>query len=114
MSTIIHYSKLTGCFPKSVPRDSMGQVRDGIISYSIDWHAQFVEDMNPIILQEFNSLAIKYLGGEVTSVEQFIQPYNKRIDAINGSFANCPYIISAEDTSRPTGIRYKLMWVDSL
>lgn len=111
---IIHYSKLVGCFPKSVPREAMSQISPGLIKYTIDWHAQFIEDMNPLILEEFNSLCIKYLGGEVTDINKFIDPYNKRIGDINGSFANCPYIIYADDPSSPTGRKYKLMWIDSL
>ena len=61
METILYYAKLTGCFPKSVPREVFGNFKgEGPLMYSIDWHAQFVEDMKPAILKEFNAICRAY------------------------------------------------------
>ena len=68
METILYYAKLTGCFPKSVPRDTFGNFKgEGPLQYSIDWHAQFVEDMKPVILKEFNSICRTYFERNKTT-----------------------------------------------
>jgi hypothetical protein len=62
METIIYYAYLCGCFPKSVPRDTFREIEDGLIKYSVDWHAQFVDDMKPIYLSNFNQICRSYIN----------------------------------------------------
>lgn len=58
--SIIHYSKFTGVYPKSVPRGSFGDMpADGIFKFTVNFKAVFVEDMNPVIIGEFNKLSRK-------------------------------------------------------
>lgn len=55
--TIIHYSKLYGCRPQGVPRSTFSDLNSNLpIKYSISWKAEFVEDMDPMILSDFNAV----------------------------------------------------------
>jgi hypothetical protein len=130
METILYYAYLTGCFPKSVPRDSFGNVNAGAITYSIEWHAQFVEDMNPLILVHFNNVIKKELlntaganKGKLTISSsnslpktlaenfKYIPIYNKRYRHINGGFRGHP-VIGMVDTGGPGMYKYVLRWYD--
>lgn len=113
MSTIIHYAKFIGVFPKSVPRDafSTSNIKDGNIQFSIDFHAQFVDDMKPYILYEFNQLAKDYYGKEPSKLTDFVPLWDDKYMEINGKFVDCPYIVQVPDSMRSTSSRYKLMWL---
>lgn len=56
MSTIIHYAYWWGAQPMSVPRDAFSTPVDGGFTFSVDWKAAFVDDMDPNILSDFNVL----------------------------------------------------------
>ena len=129
METIQYYAYLTGCFPKSVPRDSFNNVNPGMLSYSIDWHAQFVEDMNPLILVHFNNIMRKELstnlnmatgkdgfgkkpGGIDTNKYEYIPIYNHKYGHINGGFRSYPVIGIVNDVNRPGRYKYVLRWYD--
>lgn len=128
METIIYYAYLTGCFPKSVPRGSFANINPGLINYSIDWHAQFVEDMNPLILLHFNMLVRKQLNMYRFSNGKYLTPltdetlrkrgkkyrpiYNNERQEINGGWRDIPIIHKITDKSLPTGSRYLLKWYD--
>jgi hypothetical protein len=130
METIIYYAYLTGCFPKSVPRGSFGNLNPGNITYSIDWHAQFVEDMNPLILLHFNMLMRKELGiyqvksgspnvyanklNDKTIRENYkwVPIYNEDKGEINGGWRDHPIVCKVADKGIPTGYRYLLKWLD--
>jgi hypothetical protein len=61
METIIYYAKYYGVKSKSLPRDTFNNVNfDNGLSYSVDFNAAFVEDMNPEILADFNRLSYPY------------------------------------------------------
>lgn len=111
METILHYSYLWGCFSKSVPRDTFREVEPGLIKYSIDWHAQFVDDMQPEILIDFNALCSQYLDPSKSS-ESYLWNNSYKGGMINGRWPSCPYITISPDNTRPTGYRYKLKWFD--
>lgn len=84
--TLIHWSKLYGCYPKSVPRDSFSEIpMDGHLKYSIQWKASFVEDMEPNILDDFNKLTSGIGGAELPI-------YDIDIHGVSGEWATIPYI----------------------
>lgn len=112
METILHYSYLWGCFPKSVPRDTFREVEPGLIKYSIDWHAQFVDDMQPEILIDFNALCGQYINPKSDTENCLWNNSYKNGSMINGRWPGCPYITISPDKTRPTGYRYKLKWFD--
>ena len=57
METIVYWAYYWGVYPTSVPRESFSDplFADGV-SLSVSFKAAFVEDMNPLILQQFNEL----------------------------------------------------------
>lgn len=130
METIQYYAYLTGCFPKSVPRDSFNNINPGMLSYSIDWHAQFVEDMNPLILVHFNNIMRKELstnlnmatgkdgfgkkpGGIDTNKYEYVPIYNHKYGHINGGFRSYPIIGIVNDVNNPGRYKYVLRWYDN-
>ena len=61
METIVYYAKYYGVKSKNLPRDVFNNVQfDNGLSYTIDFNAAFVEDMNPEILIDFNALAYPF------------------------------------------------------
>lgn len=105
MSTIIFYAKLYGVYFKSVPRDAFSSMNSGgDLMLSQTFHAEFVEDSNPLILQDFNNLVAPYLG------DTDIPIYDIQRQHINGEWANNPYIDYVPNpTLDPMG-QYKLKW----
>jgi hypothetical protein len=133
METIIYYAYLTGCFPKSVPRATFGNLNPGNITYSIDWHAQFVEDSNPLILLHFNMLMRRELSRVVSGADtvtvasnyskslstilndaslSYIPIYSIDYQEINGGWRQYPIISKIKDKSVPGNYRYLLQWYD--
>ena len=59
--TIFYYAKYYGVKSLSVPREVFNAVNyDNGISYSVNFDAAFVEDMNPEIIMDFNNLSYEY------------------------------------------------------
>lgn len=107
--TLIHYSKLYGCRPQGVPRQSFSDLNPSNgLRYSVSWKATFVEDMDPSILMDFNTLTQSYRKNKPT-----LNLYNAETDSIN-QWASSAYIVR-EDRSAPAGSPgsyvYKLKWV---
>lgn len=95
--TILYYAKLTGCYFTDVPRSDFGDPSDEGFKYSLSFHAQFVEDMNPQILSEFQRITPK--SGKVLSV------YNSSINAVNNLWAKWPKIVKASKDNETYGKR---------
>lgn len=109
--TLIHYSKLYGCRPQGVPRQAFSDLNpsNGGIKYSISWKASFVEDMDPLILHDFN-----YLTNLQTRNKPPMKLYNQDTDSMD-PWASYAYI-SRENkggtTGKPSSYVYKLKWVE--
>ena len=89
--TILYYAKLTGCYFTDAPRSDMADPADGI-KFSLSFHAQFVEDMNPEILTEFNTLCRchgAFLDSNIMNV------YDDKNGMVDNRWATCPYIVKA-------------------
>lgn len=108
--TIVFYSKLTGVYFTDVPRDEFSEpdTTNGL-KYSLSFHANFVKDSDPIILQEFNALT---LASE--DPKQMIQLYND--EKVNNEPAKYARIFRYANTKstqrRSTGFEYKLKWTN--
>ena len=77
--SIIYYAKYYGVKSVNLPRDVFNNTNfDNGISYSIDFDAAFVEDMNPQILTDFNSLSYPYVG-EMNDIDIY-NPESDRAD----------------------------------
>ena len=66
--TIIHFSKFTGVFPKSISRSSFSEIpQSGPLKVTIGFKLSgFFEDMEPNILTDFNSLVSLWKKGSTT------------------------------------------------
>lgn len=84
--TILYYAKLTGCYFTDVPRADLSDPAE-ILKYSISFHAEFVEDMNPEIITEFN-MVTKGTSGRYLSV------FSPTLGAVNNRWSSGPKIIS--------------------
>lgn len=112
--TLIYWAKLYGCYPKNAPRDAFSNMpTDGELTLSVNWQAQFVEDMDPQILVDFNTLVKPYLSkySEVMP----IYTWKNNITAVDGRWAGMPYIgsKSLKDTnikSQEMQYKYMLKW----
>ena len=89
METIIYYAKYYGVKSVNLPRDVFNTTTfDNGISYSIDFDAAFVEDMNPQILSDFNQLAYSYWK----DLPYHIPVFNKRKAQIDMRTAQCAVV----------------------
>lgn len=88
--TIIYYAKYYGVKSKSLPRDVFNaNTYDNGLSYSVDFNAAFVEDMNPLILSDFNHLSYEYWK----SKKNFIDVYDFRYDKVDNRAANAAVVV---------------------
>lgn len=102
LETIIHYSKIIGVYPKTLPRSVFGNddFSNGL-SLSIDWNGAFVDDMNPIIISEFNdSMSIFKAWPDLPIVNEYGQT--------SRTWARGAYIKEYIDNNGRK--RYKLKW----
>lgn len=101
--TIIHYSKMYGVYPTSAPREVFGSLnKDGNLNFTVSFHAEFVEDMEPLILTDFNDLTKGYASNAST------KPVYKN-GRINGDWVTMPFI-RQYDTVINKISPYKLKW----
>lgn len=108
--TIIYYACLYGAFPKSVPREAFSDLEgNGHITYSVEWHAQFVDDLNPLILRDFNVISYNHWKKRYKT-SGVIPVWNSKKGEINGGWRHCPLIIEEYDNISNM-YRPKLKWV---
>ena len=92
--TILYYAKLTGCYFTDVPRSDMADPGDEI-KFSLSFHAQFVEDMNPQILKEF-SILTNYAKSRSSAKDlKYLNVYNANMGIVDNKWATYPTIIKA-------------------
>lgn len=109
--TILFYSKLTGCYFTDVPRSDLADPGNDGFKFSLSFHAQFVEDNNPMILEEFNRISP---GGKKTD---YIDAYNYDAKAVSNDWVRWPKIITVNKVSdkqverRGTDHDYRMKWI---
>jgi len=100
--TIIYYAQLYGVTSKSLPRDVFENTTFGDgLSYTIDFHAAFFEDMRPNIIKNFNMLSKDFYNSRKYQVDI----YNDTLDRTDGRAAQAAYIVTDATTKQ-----YKLKW----
>ena len=101
--TILYYAYYWGVFFKSLPRDvfSNTEFTNGL-SYSIDCKAAFFDDMDPLILRDFNALTENYRQNIATDDSPIYKNHE-----MNGEVAKSAYITTATLNKRKV---YKLKW----
>ena len=111
--TILYYAKATGVFFTDVPRADFGDPGNDGFKFSLNFHANFIEDNNPLILREFNAISPAN-----PTIQEPIDVYNAQ--GVNNSWARYPYIgIYGDKRAQRTGERkgagardYRLKWVE--
>lgn len=104
MQTITYYAKCWGVYPTSIPRSVFGDsLKEGPIKIPVSFKCQWVEDMDPNILSDFN----KVVQTQLKTFKTDIPIYNKISEMANGEWANVPYIVSSTMNGRRV---YKLKW----
>lgn len=97
-STILWWSKATGCFPKSVPVGALFNIDQGEVTissatnFSIPFAANDIKYNDPHILGDFNALVRRYYPGVTSapdivsssSIHPVLNPYN--------NFSGIPYV----------------------
>ena len=78
METIIYWAYFWGVFPITAPRDAFSDsgFQEGL-TFSINFKAAFMDDMNPTILQQFNNLMaplVKDVNNWIPVVKQSYSP----------------------------------------
>jgi hypothetical protein len=110
METILHYSYYCGVMWTSLPRDSFNDANfDDGIKYAIDGKAAFVEDMNPLIIKDFNNLVATYASNSSFVEAPLWVPEILGDGTPNGHVDQKPVKIPYVDTGTDHGIAtYKL------
>lgn len=105
--TIIYYAKYYGVKSKSLPRDVFSNTSfDNGLSYTIDFNAAFVEDMDPQILSDFNKLALPYFN-TTDDCKYNMDAYNDSLDTADMRPARCACVVKEEDGGSPVVYRSK-------
>lgn len=106
MMTIVYYAYFCGVMFLSLPRDAFNNpdFSDGA-NFTIDMKAAFVEDMNPLIISDFNYLTRNYRSG---NSNMDLSIWNNEYGMMEGTPAVCPYISKRTDSNKKD--RYALLW----
>lgn len=112
MMTIAHYAKLWGCYPTSVPRSVFGNGDFGSagLSLSVQWKSAFVEDMNPLILYEFNQLMKEHIDAVDGGSKKLLSTYDSNSNRINRTWANGCFVQMESPTTTSTTQVPRLRW----
>lgn len=107
--TILYYAKLTGVYFTDVPRGDFGDPSPDGFKFSLSFHAQFVEDNNPLILREFNRITPTYSKNEAPI-------YDAKLDAVDNRWVKLPKIVKAQKETdlrvsrNGTNYDYRMKW----
>lgn len=127
--TLRYWAKMTGIYPTNVPRDAFSELADGEITYSINFKANWVEDMDPKILIDFNNTMKQYASNNATFQKSVLSKkykdrlagyktidlFDQRMQSANPKWALCPMIyIDKSDSNIKTNRspdKYYLRWL---
>ena len=107
--TIIYWAKYTGVYPTGVPRSAMSDMTNSEgQKITVNFKAQFVRDMDPYILSEFNNIA---LSSGFYDNRADLPLYSKTLGTIDGRWASVPYIHQLNNLSTEQKVgKYILGW----
>lgn len=114
--TIVYWAYLCGVYFETIPRDAFSDLKvDGGLRYSVGMKAAFVDDMNPLILQNFNRI----IENNMVVPKTKLPVYNQEHDSVDGRWATVPYITMKKKSDYKPGVWlgpsnmqhiYKLTW----
>ena len=92
--TIIHYSKWTGVYPKSISRSAFSEIQSsGPLKITVGFKSSgWFEDMSPNILTDFNALIVGWLTSGAIDGTQEMPIWDDEIGAVSGENVDYPYI----------------------
>lgn len=96
METIVYWAYLWGVYPTSCPRDAFSDASfsDGL-TFTVSFDAAFIEDMNPMILYQFNLLMNKVMSKYGLNKNKWLptvrQNYKQDIGSVEGVSNNISY-----------------------
>lgn len=118
---IVHYSYICGVKPENVPRDAFSNISnfDNGITFTIDFTGAFIEDMNPLILRDFN---LTTDPRRIACKNERMPLYKGKKDANKwivygsgqgyGQFAKTAYVVGTQyKTGKEQRPFYKLVWI---
>lgn len=105
--TLLYWARAMGCIPLSVPRSSMINISEDP-TYSINWKCQWIKDMDPKILVDFNTISASYRSNSSGDLPL----YNSTSMTAEGNWAMCPYIKTrtSGSTRKERLNKYYLFW----
>ena len=103
LETIVYWAKCWGVYPTTIPRSVFSDLQTGPLKIPVNFRCQWVEDMDPNILSDFNKL----VATKLNSYTSDIPIYNKSTEMINGQWCNVPHIVTSTVNGRYV---YKLKW----
>lgn len=110
--SILYAAKLYGVYPKGCPREVFSDLQTGApLRISIPFRCQFVEDQNPAIYNDFNTLVAE----KRDSKRNIIELYDNENERSNIEYGKMPFIAFDNSYLRKDGIKaashyYKLKW----
>ena len=113
-STLTYWAKYTGVYPTNVPRSALSNMNnsDGQ-KLTVNFKAQFVRDMDPVILGDFNTVA---LGSGKYDRYSKLPIFNSIYHNFEGDWAITPYIGQLESRKGESLsqleklTQYRLLW----
>lgn len=106
--TIIYWCKLWGVYPKGVPRDAFSDLSgNNGLRFSVSFKSQFVDDMDPSILGDFNAVTIG--SGNGPRASEILPVYDTEINSVSGEWAGLPFVIRDQRVTSSNAV-YKLKW----
>ena len=107
--TLLYWAKVTGVYITDVPRADFSEFPQDGVKFSLSFYGQFVEDMDPIILNDFNKVCNTITNSEPQEV------YNTSLGIVNNNWVAKPQIVQERNNSRRADdelgdIVYKMKW----
>lgn len=110
METILYWAYLWGLYPTSCPREAFQDpsFSEGL-TFSVDFEAAFIEDMNPMILHQFNQLMFPVMEHNGCNKDKWLpvvrqNRFTDRIDHIPGNHGYDQSIAIGNPIERINGI----------
>lgn len=107
--SLVYYARIMGCFPTSVPRETFNRLEPGEIQYDVNWHGFDVQELDPVILADFNNITRSY---RESSGNGALRLYDVNNHAFNPEWALCPFIYQRENINNELDQmnKYYLLW----
>lgn len=115
--TIIYYAKATGVYLADVPRSDFTDPSQDGFKFSLSFHAQFIEDNDPSILADFNSISPGVIndGKDLVPTYETTRDNGTHIMRVNNEWVKYPVIIRTNPRVSKSGAEYdyRLRWTNN-